>query len=42
LEATETAMQGISMIKYIDVVLQFDDKVVAAHHDGLKWWVKLK
>lgn len=40
LEATETALQGMSMIKNIDVVLQFDDKVVAAHHDGQKWWVK--
>lgn len=40
LEATETALQGMSMIKHVDIVLQFDDKVVAAHHDGQKWWVK--
>jgi hypothetical protein len=42
LEATETALQGMSMIKVIDVVLQFEEKVVAAHHDGLKWWVKFQ
>lgn len=40
LEATETALQGMSMIRTIDVVLQFDEKVVACHHDGQKWWVK--
>jgi hypothetical protein len=42
LEATETALQGMSMIRSIDVVLQFDEKVVAAHHDGTKWWVKFQ
>lgn len=42
LEATEAALQGMSMIKKIDIVLQFDDKVVAVHHDGQKWWVKFQ
>lgn len=40
LEAVETALQGVSMVKYVDMILNVDDKVVAANHDGAKWWVK--
>lgn len=40
LEAVETALQGMSTVQTIDVLLQFDEKVVACHHDGKKWWVK--
>lgn len=40
LEATEVALQGIAAIVTADVVLRINDNVVAAHHDGLKWWVK--
>lgn len=40
LEAVETALQSFATVVYLDVVLRIDDKVVAAHHDGTKWWVK--
>ena len=40
LEATETALQSIAAIVTADVFLRINGNVVAAHHDGMKWWVK--
>lgn len=40
LEAVETSLQGVSMVKFVDMLLNIDDKIVVAHHDGSKWWVK--
>lgn len=42
LESTETALQGIAALKYVDMILLIDSKVVACHHDGQKWWVKFQ
>lgn len=42
LEATETALQSISAIVAADIFLRINENVVAAHHDGAKWWVKFQ
>lgn len=42
LEEAETSLQGFSTINSIDLVLSFETKVVVAHHDGAKWWVKFE
>lgn len=40
LEEVETSLQGFSTIDSIDLLLHFETKLVVAHHDGTKWWVK--
>jgi hypothetical protein len=42
LEEAETSLQGFSSINSVDLVLTFETKVVVAHHDGTKWWVKFE
>lgn len=39
LARAEEALAGFALVNAIDVVLNVDGRILAAHNDGARWWV---